>query len=101
MILFSLLNQSVTLERYIEVDSFTGEEVFADAVTHDARIDYTPDRVLTLNGTEIPSYATVYLAVEVGERDRITLSDGVVRTPKKVSRLYDGRGVFHHSEVSV
>lgn len=96
-----LLNQTVQVEAYTGKDSFTGEASFSPAVTYPARIEYVPDRVLTHNGTEIPTYATVFVAAEVWEQDRLILPDGTVRTPKKVSRLYDGAGVFHHSEVHV
>lgn len=96
-----LLNQTVQVEAYTGQDAFSGDESFADAVTYAARIDYSPDRVLGLTGTEIPTYAVVYVAAEIGENDRLTLPDGTVRTPKKVSRLYNGAGVFHHSEVHV
>lgn len=96
-----LLNQTVQVEAYTGQDSFTGVESFAAAVTCAARIEYTPDRVLGMTGTEIPTYAVVYVAAEIGEKDRLTLPDGTVRTPKKVSRLYNGAGTFHHSEVHV
>ena len=96
-----LLNQTVQVEAYTGKDSFTGEASFSPAVCYPARIEYVPDRVLAHNGTEIPTYATVFVAAEVWEQDRLTLPDGTVRTPKKVSRLYDGAGVFHHSEVHV
>lgn len=96
-----LLNQTVQVEAYTGKDSFTGEASYSPAVTYPARIEYVPDRVLAHNGTEIPTYATVFVAAEVGEQDRLILPDGTVRTPKKVARLYDGAGVFHHSEVHV
>lgn len=96
-----LLNQTVTVEAYAGQNSFTGGESFGSAVSYPARIEYVPDRVLGHNGTEIPTYATIYVAAEIGEKDRLILPDGTTRTPKKVSRLYDGAGVFHHSEVHV
>lgn len=96
-----LLNQTVQVEAYTGTDSFTGEESFSAAVTHPARIDYTPDRVLGHDGTEIPTYATIYIKAEIGEMDKLTLPDGTTRTPKKVARLYNGAGAFHHSEVHV
>lgn len=97
----SLLNQTVKVESFEGEDSFTGEESFSFPVCYPARIDYAPDRVLGHSGTEIPTYATIYVAAEVGEKDRLILPDGTARTPKKVSRLYDGAGRFHHSEVLV
>ena len=58
-----LLNQTVQVEAYTGKDSFTGEASYSPAATYPARIEYVPDRVLAHNGTEIPTYATVFVVL--------------------------------------
>ncbi len=98
--LMRMLNQTVVIERLVAED-YEGTPTYGPPETYPARIEVTPSRVLGINGSEIPTYATVYTDAEVGDRDRITLPDGTIRVAISVSRLPDLRGNFSHSEVKV
>lgn len=95
-----LLNQTVTVEPWIAED-YEGEPTYGDPTIIPARIEATPSRTLGIDGSEIPTYATIYTTAEIGERDRITLPDGTIRSVLSVARLPDRDGNFSHSEVKI
>lgn len=95
-----LLNQTVTVEAWLGAD-YEGSPTYGDPVVVPARVEITPSRTLGTDGSEIPSYATIYTTAQIGVQDRITLPDGTVRSVLSVAQLPGGDGMFSHSEVKV
>lgn len=97
----SLFHQTVQVAAYqSDVD---GDATYAaTAVSYPCRIDYISKRILTATGEEITSTATIYLnGTQVHPRDKIILPDGTAHTCQAVNTLYDGKGVYSHSEVMI
>jgi len=96
----SLFHQTVQVAAYSsETD---GDATYATAVEYSCRIDYITKRILTATGEQITSTATIYLnGTQVHPRDKIILPDGTEHTCQAVNNLYDGNGVFSHSEVMI
>ncbi len=96
----SLFHQTVRIAAYLsDVD---GDTTYATPASYPCRIDYVLRRVLTATGDNISSTATIYLnGTQVRPRDKVILPDGTAHTCLAVNTLYDGHGVYSHSEVMI
>lgn len=74
-----LMQQRVTVEPFASYDSY-GNASYGAAVPYEAAVVGKIERVVTVEGQEVPSRQTVYLKSNVTLRpeDRITLSTGDV-----------------------
>lgn len=97
----ALYHQTVQVAVY--QSDIDGDATYATAVEYPCRIDYITKRILTATGEEVTSTATVFLsgAGFVHPQDKIILPDGTARTCLAVHNLYDGRGIYSHSEVMI
>jgi len=100
MVLISLLNQSITVETYHSTD-YMGDPSYNAGVVHNARVEGTIKRILTKTGEDQPATAIIYIGTTIDEKDRITLSDGSIRTILLVKTVPDASGSIHHSEVYI
>ena len=94
-----LLRSSVSIAPWSSQD-FSGVPTYGDAVTYAARVVGRVRIVRALNGDEVVSTKTIYLAenVNVGTKDQITLSTN--ETPQSppiiaVGRYPDSQGEAH------
>ena len=74
-----LMQQHVTIEPFTAYDAY-GVASYGSAVSYEAAVVGKIERVVTVEGQEVPSRQTVYLKSNVMMRpeDRITLSSGDV-----------------------
>ena len=83
------------------VDGY-GNLTYAAPVTIQCRVSPKAVQVLTANGEEVVSKASIYTApdYDIGPQDRITQADGTVDPVISVRRPPDGDGA-HHVEVMI
>ena len=92
---------TITWESVTGTDEY-GNHAYADPVTIQCRVSPKAVQVLTPNGEEVVSKASIYTAgdVAIGAQDLITQSDGSVDPVIRVARPPDGDGA-HHTEVFI
>lgn len=93
---------TITWEKVIGGADGYGNLSYASPVTIQCRVSPKAVQVLTTNGEEVVSKASIYTAgdYDIGAQDRITQSNGEVDPVIRVSRPPDGDGA-HHVEVFI
>ena len=85
----NLLNQSIYIAPYLDVINDMGEVSYSEKVRCRCRIDFGRSLVYGLDGTSVPSVATVYTDTMVGAKDKlmIPLGDDPVGDSDIVGRI--------------
>lgn len=98
-----LMNQKIGLRRKITDDTtfYHEQHTFSRMETFPARVEIKQSVSFGQNGTQIPTYATIYTIAQINKDDEIILPNGTVRTALSVEWAVDGNGAFSHSVVSV
>lgn len=72
----NLLNQSIYVARFQSVSNDMGDVTYGDKVLCRCRIDFGRSLVYGLDGTSVPSVATIYTDSMVGARDKLMIPFG-------------------------
>ena len=98
MSIFGLNNSTISLETFNSVD-WAQDPSYNTAVSYPAYVEYKATEMTNQTNVSVTSYAFIMINQEISYKDRITLSDGMVRNPIKVNKLTYPGGLFSQSEV--